>query len=131
MGQEISSITGLPQERQREAKKALVGLARAIVAGTLNPVVGCRKIVRLRTQVFPQDLPAFDTVRAVESETDDYPVGDIRDRYDSGLLARLDESVGAYLRTVRPALLQACEEIIHQFDEERRESNSESGSSTD
>jgi 2-methylcitrate dehydratase PrpD len=60
--------------------------------------------------------PAFKAITGVESETDDYPLGERRNSYSAELLAKLDSEVSSYLNEVRPAVLQSCREIIEEVE---------------
>jgi len=84
--------------------------------GSTDLLIGCRLIVQLRTEANVATTSAFDTLRGVESETDGYPLGERRAAFSQELLARLDLEVSGYLAEVRPALLDACKEIIREVE---------------
>lgn len=83
--------------------------------GSIDLIQGCREFLALRIddQVAPSALAVFT---AVESETDNYPLGELRRNFSSDLLTRLDEEVLDYLSKVRPALMAACSDILGSLE---------------
>jgi hypothetical protein len=94
------------------ARRTVLNVARGMLDGSILLVEGCRKLVGLRTDAQIPANDAFNVFRGVESETDDYPVGNVRSEYAPELLARLDAEVSTYMSQVRPAVIEACRQII-------------------
>jgi len=95
------------------AKLEVQALARKIATQEIDPILGCRAIVgKLRyldEHVIKHE--AFLTIRAIESETDDLPVGPERDSWDRFALAEKDRELTEYLAKVAQAFNEACLEI--------------------
>lgn len=62
----------------------------------------------------PSD-PVFNSIRAFESQTDDYPIGDVRSNWAPEALARFDRDYERYLPAARDDVLKACEDLIREF----------------
>ena len=100
---------------QDSARRQVFAIANGILGGSIHPIDGCRALIRLRSDS-SLDLPAFDVVNAIQSETDDYPRGSIRANYEAGLLWRLDQEIESYLQRVREPLFEACRQLIANVD---------------
>jgi hypothetical protein len=92
-------------------------VARQIVAGEIDPLEGCRAIVHvgvdLRTE--DRDDPDFLILRGIESETDHFPMGVVRQQWDEIALAEQDRLRAAYLERNRESLIEACWSIIRKY----------------
>lgn len=93
-------------------REAIVAL-RAIRDGAMHPIEGCRRVVSSlsgwRTEL--RSHPAMMTIAAIESETDDYPLGAARDHWSSAALARVDAKMAVYVEQVRESLSEACDAL--------------------
>src|SRR5262245_62100714 len=98
------------------ALKEIADVAQGMLNGSVELLAGCRKLVRLRIDAAAPASPAFNAITGVESETDDYPLGEKRNAYSAELLDKLDSDVSTYLDEVRPAVLQSCREIIEEVE---------------
>jgi hypothetical protein len=99
----------------QSARAELVAVAEAMLNGKLQLVEGCRRIYSLRHKVEDPENPVFLTIRGVESETDHFPLGDMRAQCAPGFLAKADEEMNRYLTGAREDILAACQEIIRTF----------------
>lgn len=96
----------------QDVSRRLLETAKAVLDGNLGIVEGCRQLAGLGA-VLDQPLPSsFDVLIAVDSETDDYPLGPVRDRYSVEALVRIDDEVERYVHSVRPAVLAACRDLV-------------------
>ncbi|TCV97370.1 hypothetical protein EC912_101379 [Luteibacter rhizovicinus] len=100
----------------RERKVELVSTARAMLDGTLGLIEGVRRLNDLRFQIDDPDSPVFHTVRVVESDMDEVPVGDIRSRFGQTFLQQKDAEVADYLGSSADDIQRACREIISRFE---------------
>jgi hypothetical protein len=95
------------------AKLKVQELARKIAVQDMDPILGCRAIVGmlryLDERVVKHD--SILTIRGIESETDDLPVGPERNNWEKCALAEKDREMTEYLAKVAPALKEACLEI--------------------
>jgi len=54
-------------------------------------------------------------IRAVDSETDHFPIGDVRQHWASERLKKMDSEMQSYLDDVKSDILAACREIVRAF----------------
>jgi hypothetical protein len=102
--------------RKSAAKRAeLVSVAEAMIVGKMDLIEGVRKITALRHEIGDGDDQVFVPIRAIESETDHFPVGAIRTQYTSDYLKRLDEEMTLYLADAKQDILGACREIVRMY----------------
>lgn len=99
----------------KDKRSELVAAATAMLNGALNPIEGARKICELRYQVGDPDNEVFMPIRAIESETDHFPIGENRNQCAPDYLQRMDEEMGRYLADARGDITSACREIIRVY----------------
>jgi len=94
-------------------KKKMVILAQQVINGSLGIVEGCRRIVSFK--IYPIDDPDYQTIVGVESETDEFPIGDVRKHYHKASLEKLDRELNEYLVRVKPIVFEACKNLITKY----------------
>ncbi|RWX49961.1 hypothetical protein VU01_14202 [Candidatus Electrothrix marina] len=101
---------------KRELKRtALVQLANDMVNGKIHLIEGVRKICSLRHAVGDPDNDVFMPIRAIDSETDHFPLGTTRHHCAGEYLERIDMEMDFYLDDAKQDILNACNEIIKVF----------------
>ncbi|MBK8321760.1 MAG: DUF2489 domain-containing protein [Betaproteobacteria bacterium] len=95
-----------------ESKQAIVAVSQAMLDGRIDLIEGVRKICRLRFEYGDPDSALFLPFRGIDSETEHFPRGNLRDRYASGSLKKIDSESDAYLATARDDILQCCRELV-------------------
>lgn len=89
-------------------------VATDVLTGRLDPLVGCRQLVQRHGEL-PEHVrtsPHLILLVGIESETDGFPLGEVRERWDPGVLASLDEERRAYVRANIDALREAMRGIL-------------------
>jgi hypothetical protein len=94
-------------------------IARNVCDGTVDIVSGCREILRYRGVLQGVSSDAWDVITAIESETDDLPLGDARANWDAEALVKIGLEVAAYIERVRPAAQKAFAEIARVLEDQR------------
>lgn len=104
------------------AKKEIVEIACRVVAGEVDLLEGCRAIVRNQDGLTDEDRndPDLMTLVAIESETDDLPLGRVRDLWERSALAEPDRRRAAIVSRTKKDLIQACRALIEKFSVEPR-----------
>lgn len=102
-------------ENRKEAIDKIIAIATSMISGEKNLIEGCRILTGLRFEIDNPDDDAFIVFRGVDSETDGYPLGKVRDGYNTEYLRRLDCDMDRYLEKAKPDIIEACEEIIIKF----------------
>jgi hypothetical protein len=98
--------------RRAEAARA----AHAILAGEIGLIEGVRSLTRIGHGLVRDFCdPDFSVRGAVDSETDDLPVGQARGHWDPAALAVKDGESADYEATIRDAVLAACHSIRTRY----------------
>lgn len=98
-----------------EKRAELVDVATAMIDGKMHLLEGVRKITALRHEVENPDAEMFMPIRAVDSEADHFPVGDMRKQCAPEYLKRADEELSRYLADAKADILAACSEIVRAY----------------
>ena len=106
----------LPFEFQSQKRLELVRVAHEMLEARMDLIEGVRRICGLRHQVGDPDNPVFMPIRAIDSETDHFPIGQMREGCDAEYLQRVDIEMNSYLEQAREDLRSACREIILSFE---------------
>jgi hypothetical protein len=100
----------------RKSKEAQVVAAATEMLETRLPLVeGCRTICRLCHELGEQENPIFLPFRAVDSDTDQRPIGVVRAKYSDAYLAQLDKELAVYMQATAPRILEACRRLLTEF----------------
>ena len=102
-----------------ERRAELVAVAQAMLDGRLHLIEGARKICALRFAVGEPDNEVFMPIRSTESETDHFPLGEMRSRCAIEYLERTDREMDRYLAKAKLDILAACEGIVRTFSAHR------------
>ena len=98
------------------AKRAeLIDVANAMLNERIDLLEGVRKICSLRHSIDDPNNEVFHPFRAIDSETDHFPLGETRSMYDKSKLAQLDEEMSAYAANARKDIFDACKNLIREF----------------
>jgi hypothetical protein len=92
--------------------RSVVDTLESFQAGRLGVTEASRKVVAVRDALGELSNPIFDTFVAVESETDAFPIGDVRQRWSSAALSRMDAEREATEEHYRPFMLEKCEALM-------------------
>ena len=85
----------------------LTHVAMAIINGEMDLIVGARRICGLRYELGDPDDEVFLPIRGFESETDNFPVGEERERYGDEYLKRLDYEAARYVAEAKDSVIDA------------------------
>ena len=91
--------------------------AHAILAEEVGLIEGVRDLTSIGYGLVRDfwDDPDFSVLAAVNSETDDLPVGQERGHWDPAALAVKDREIANYESIVRDAVLTACRSICARY----------------
>jgi hypothetical protein len=102
-------------DRVSARRHELVAVASGMLAGGVNLIEGMRRICALRIAIEDPENKVFLPIRAMESETDSFPLGAMRANCSQDYLKRADAEMESYLADARDDILQACQEIVRTF----------------
>jgi hypothetical protein len=100
----------------RNVKRSeLVNVALSMIDGKLSLIEGARRICSLRYDIGDPENEVFLPILGFESETDNFPLGNVRDAYAAEYLQRLDEEADYYITETKDVVIDACREIVRTF----------------
>ena len=98
-----------------QSGEALVRVATEMLSRDIDPIEGARQINSVRQSSRDPENAIFLPIQGFESETDDYPLGSVREHFAAEYLARLDREIAEYIDRSRAVLDEACRNIIREF----------------
>lgn len=104
-----------PQKINESNRNELIAVANAMLNGETNLIEGVRKICSLRHSLGDPENDVFMPIRAIESETDHFPIGELRKQCANDYLQRVDNEMQRYLAEAKEDIFTACQEIIQVF----------------
>ncbi|MBV9836366.1 MAG: hypothetical protein JO055_18250 [Alphaproteobacteria bacterium] len=99
-----------------QLRTQLIEVAHAMLDRRMGVLEGARKIDDLRMRHPYPDLMMFVPFRGVSSESDGYPLGDVRQHWHPDALAKLDKKMEAYVSAVRDDIMSACRDVLRAYD---------------
>ncbi len=97
-------------------RERVVATARSMVDGSFSFLEGARTLSALRHDAaVREDDSDFMTFVAIDSETDDLPIGAIRQHWSQEALDKLDPEIKEAEEWARKVGLEACESLIRRF----------------
>ena len=106
----------MQRQGDKSSKRSeLVAVASAMIGGDMNLIEGVRKIATLCHHVDDPDGEVFIPIRAIESETDHFPLGAARAQCSAEYLKRADDEMERYLADARGDVVVACQEIVRNI----------------
>lgn len=108
-------MTGQGTTTNLAVEREIVSAARCIVENRCQLFEACRKIAELRWELPDPDADLFDVFVAVACETEDLPIGEQRQYWNSESLKRKDAEGAEYEKQVRPVVLEAAKEVLARY----------------
>jgi hypothetical protein len=103
------------KEHREWAGEKIVALARSILSGESGIVEGSRHLTAWRFDVGAENDPDFIFFVAVDSETDDLPIGPVRQHWNLEVLRVKDAELAAYEAQVRVNAFAVCRSLIQKY----------------
>jgi hypothetical protein len=100
----------------------LLETVQLMLLGKIHLVEGCRKVCVLASKMDEIDNKIFTIFRAVESDTDHYPMNEARNRCDENYLKKIDKEIEDYISEVKNQIIDGCYEVIKFINENRHPS---------
>ncbi len=107
----------ISHEQYVELTRAKVVItAKAMLEGEISYLVGARKLDSFRHDVdLAEDDLDFRVFIAIASESDDFPLGPVREYWDSTALAKLQPELDAAESWAKQYGEQSCKNLIRRF----------------
>ncbi len=93
----------------------IVHVARLLLERNIGFLEGVRCLAELRHLVKDPEDDVFATIRAIDSQTDHFPLGEVRKRTAEGALARMDGELEQFALRSSPELDRACVALIERY----------------
>jgi hypothetical protein len=103
-------MNGEIRNKNRECE--LIHVAKSMIDGEIDLIEGVRKICFLRNYTKFPDSKIFIPIRAIDSETDHFPIGEMRKFCSMEYLRRMDEEMYVYISNMKGEILKCCSEIV-------------------
>ncbi|PAU75815.1 hypothetical protein CK501_16490 [Halovibrio salipaludis] len=100
-----------------DAQEKIIEICTSMIDGEINLIEGCRKLVSLRHRTGEPENEIFSPLRAVDSETDHFPIGGMREYCSKEYLEVSDREVADYLDEVQPQIIEACKRIVDFYSD--------------
>lgn len=96
-------------------RSELMAVALAMIGGHIHLIEGLRKICTLRYDIDELNNDVFNPICGMESETDHFPLGEVRKYCDASYLQKMDEDLRHYLDDAKDDIIKACKDIVEEF----------------
>jgi hypothetical protein len=112
----------LPEIIAFDNRQKVVAIAQRLLAGQIAVIEAARQINAFRGDRVGLDEfdPDFVTFLAIDSETDDLPVGEGRRRWAVDALAEKDVEIARCERLYRAQAVEAASHLVARFASEKR-----------
>lgn len=104
-------MTNVPHDDSLSTLNAIC-IIKQMLSGETNLIAGCRFLCRYRHECDVDDGAIWNPIIGFESETDDYPLGELRQKYSSAYLQRLDAEIVSYIDESTPIIFECCEKLL-------------------
>ncbi|MCB1655164.1 MAG: DUF2489 domain-containing protein, partial [Pseudomonadales bacterium] len=89
-----------------DPQQELVLVAKSMLDGSLNLIEGVREICELRKATNDPEDELFFSIRAIDSETEHFPIGRVRKECSGPFLKRADLEMKNYLSETKEVILK-------------------------
>jgi hypothetical protein len=100
---------------RRSIHAAVVDAASALVSGHMGVVEAARRLSKLRFDADAEGDDDFLFFLAIDSETDHFPVGKVRENWSASALAREDALREGYERDAREDAIKHAHNLIRKY----------------
>lgn len=95
----------------------MLALASGLVAGALGLIATARKLKGFRDGIEPEIGALLDVFVAIDSETDAFPIGEVRHLWNTEALARLDGEIIVVEQRWRNQAISAATQLAHLLEQ--------------
>jgi hypothetical protein len=94
---------------------AVIETAEAVIGGTLGPVDAARRFVGLAAELDALDDEDFRFFVELDSQTDHFPLGPVREHWSAGALEREDRACREFEADVREEASSHCRSLLTKY----------------
>jgi hypothetical protein len=100
----------------QSVRKRVLETAELMIRGEIGFIEGARLLSSLRHgAAVRDDDPDFTTFVAIDSETDDLPIGAVRQLWSIDALTKLDPEIGKAEAWAKQYGIHSCESLVKRF----------------
>ena len=92
-----------------------VQVAKAVLAGSMPLVEGCRRLRKPLYKLYVSDEQPFAVISEVVGKVSEFPMPEDRHLWNPAVVASKDAELAAWLPQVQCEVLDACHEIVRRF----------------
>src|SRR5690242_15905708 len=100
----------------RECKE-IIHVSRSILDQSMGVIEGARLLAALRFRVRAENDDDFLVFTGIASQTDDFPIGEVRNHWNADALARYDIDRQRAETDFRESAETACRNLIRKYDD--------------
>ena len=100
------------KSKDADTWRSLVIVLDALLSERIGITEGCRRVVRLRIELGEERSELFLPFVGVDSETDAFPLGEVRELWSPAALVREDKKRSRVEDHYRPFVIKASKELI-------------------
>lgn len=106
------------EEFAQSVRREVVSTAQAMLDGQLSFLIGSRRLAGLRHEAnAAADDTDFLVFVAIDSETDAFPIGAVREHWDHNSLAKLEPEIKEAELWASTVATDACKSLIARFSQ--------------
>ena len=109
------SSTILNEEHRSTLIKECLTTCKSVIDGGTGIVEGSRILYSLGRDLGLQHDPTFISFLGVDSQSDHFPIGPVRDQWAADALAREDRSREEFENDFRESIIADCQKVIRMF----------------
>jgi hypothetical protein len=93
----------------------IIDVCSRMISGKIDLIAGSRDLQKYYVRAPRGEKELFYPIIGFESETDTYPMGEDRKKYDQKTLDTLDKEYSEYTIKAKSSVLSACSKIIEYY----------------
>jgi hypothetical protein len=97
-------------------QQQITAAAQELLNGNISVTEAARRIIGPAYELGSAVEEPFATFLSIDSETDAFPLGTVRERWSQSGLQRQDAERAHYEAAVRERAMEACREILRRLD---------------
>ena len=97
-----------------QLNQKLISIAKAILEEKVRIIVASRELADYNYNM-DDKKGLLNIFRSIDSDTDHFPIGEVRQNWDKKALAREDIKMKAYEEDVKDEVKQACKKLIEEL----------------
>lgn len=104
-----------PEALKNEVKEKLLDTIELIIANKINLIEGSRRVINLASRAGIIEDKVFLPLIGFESQTDQFPTGEVRKRFNKDYLKQLDREQQEYIDEFKDSIVEACQTKFKKY----------------